>query len=158
MTDVALIWNSAIGEADLAMAGGDLLPDAGLRTAVIVSLFTDAPAQPGDEIPDGTSDSRGWWGDMAVDPAQQDVSAPADHIGSRLWLLDRALQTDETLVRAQAYAKQALQWMLDDNVAGAVTATAFYPALGRIELAIGLDQAGSSVKYAFAWSIGAPAS
>jgi phage gp46-like protein len=152
MTDIALIWNPAQGYADFAVAGGDLAADQGLYTAVTVSLFTDAQAQPGDVIPDGSSDPRGWWGDMPIDPAAQDATAPPRRIGSRLWLLDRALQTPETLARAQSYAREALQWLLDDGVAGSVTAAASFPALGWIELDIYLGQSGGSPAFTFTWA------
>jgi phage gp46-like protein len=151
VTDIALVWNSTIGEADLAISGGDLQVDAGLQTAVIISFFTDAPAQPGDEIPDGSTNPRGWWGDMPIDTAQQDTAAVPDHIGSRLWLLDRALQIPETLTRAVAYAKEALQWMIDDGVAGSVEATARFPQPGWIELETTIDQQGSKSKFTLAW-------
>jgi len=43
-----------------------------------------------------------------------------DHIGSRLWLLSRALQIKETAQRAQAYVKESLKWVEDDGI-GKVT-------------------------------------
>ena len=150
MADIGLTWNSAVGYADLSIVGGDLAIDAGLETAVILSLFTDAQAQPGDVIPDGSANPRGWWGDMPVDPAQQDASAPPDRIGSRLWLLDRALQTAETLRLAELYALEALQWMIDDGIAATITATASFPFLTWIELVITIDQSADST-FTLAW-------
>ena len=44
MTDIALNWINALGGADIALEGPHLATDDGLRTAVIVSLFTDARA------------------------------------------------------------------------------------------------------------------
>jgi phage gp46-like protein len=116
LTDVALAWDPALAHADIGTAGGDLLRDDGLRTAVLVSLFTDALARPDDEIPDGTDDRRGWWGDGP--------GAGADGIGSRLWLLARARRTEDTRRRAQAYAQDALAWLVADGVAAAVAVTA----------------------------------
>ena len=118
MTDIALAWNPLLARADIAVAKGDLVPDAGLRTAVLISLFTDALARPDDEIPDGTDDRRGWWGNLPL------AGEPADPIGSRLWLLARAKRTEETRRRAQTYAQDALAWMVTDGVAAAVTVTA----------------------------------
>ena len=118
MTDVALIWDQAIARGDIAVSGGDLARDDGLRTAVLISLFTDALARPDDEIPDGTDDRRGWWGNLPL------AGEPADPIGSRLWLLARAKRTEETRRRAQTYAQDALAWMVADGVAAAVTVTA----------------------------------
>jgi hypothetical protein len=62
--------------------GSDLQRDPGLGTALLLCLFLDARAQPGDEIPDGGSDRRGWWADTLEEGGQP--------WGSRLWLLDRA--------------------------------------------------------------------
>jgi phage gp46-like protein len=149
--DIALVWNPQLGEADMQMASGDLLVEAGLQTAVIISLFTDAPAQPGDVIPDGSTDVRGWWGDMPVDPVRQDITARVDRLGSRLWLLDRALQAPETLVRAEAYAREALAWMLDDGVAGSIVAAASFPRLSWIQLVITIAQQGSRSKFTLPW-------
>ena len=153
MLDIALVWNSQSGTADLAMnsTGNDLATDAGLQTAVIISFFTDRKSDPGDVIPDGSEDPRGWWGDTAFLEPGDVLKYP---IGSKLWLLDRALQDDETLSRAQTYAKQALQWMIDDGVAGSVQATARYPAErpGWIELFVTISQAGSKANFNFAWA------
>ncbi len=159
MRDIALVWNGALGEADIALAGSDLLTDDGLQTAVIVSLFTDAPADPGDAIPDGTTDRRGWWGDMPVDAAAQ--TGTPDVTGSKLWLLDRAVLNAETLARAESYALAALAWMKRDGVAGNVTARATSPQRGWLELAIDIFQAGSRRQFSLAWAAvaaaGAPA-
>lgn len=148
MLDIALTWNPASGKADLGMNGPDLATDAGLTTAVIVSLFTDRLADEGDGIPDGTSDRRGFWGDEAF---QQPGVVPAYLTGSKLWLLDRALQTQDTLNKAQDYAKQALQWMIADGVAGSVEAVATFPRQGWIELFIEIDQQGSLSTFALPW-------
>lgn len=147
MLDLALVWSPAIGEADLALAGTDIATDAGLQTAVIISLFTDAPADPGDRIPDGTGNPRGWWGDA---PAQG--GAPTDVTGSKLWLLAGALLTPETLARAESYARAALAWMVRDGVAGSVAATATSPQLGWLQLVIDIFQAGGNASFTLARS------
>ena len=150
MVDLVLTWNPATGDADLSIVNGDLALDQGLVTAVIVSLFTDAPADPGDDIPDGSGDPRGYWGDMPVAAASQ-TGAPPDVTGSKLWLLDRALVTTETLARAESYAKACLAWMIRDGVAGAVNARAISPRLGWIELFVQIVQAGGAPTFTFAW-------
>ena len=38
MTDIALIWDPVLARADVAVAMGDLVPEPGLRTAVLISL------------------------------------------------------------------------------------------------------------------------
>lgn len=110
MSDIATVWSGPLnGSGDWQLDGADLLAGDDLQTAVLISLFTDRVAQPDDVIPDGTTDPRGWWADDPEHP-----------VGSRLWLLDRAKQTTETLASAQDYIVEALQWLIDDGVAAAV--------------------------------------
>lgn len=116
MSDIALAWDSLFLATDLTLVRDDLKTDEGLRTAILISLFSDRRAEPGDEIPAG-DDLRGWWGDDFP-------SVGGDKIGSRLWLLSRSKDTANVLARAESYAREALQWLIDDLVAQSVTATA----------------------------------
>lgn len=104
MPDITLSWDAATSCADWMQSGSVLQTGNDLESAIIISLFSDRLAEPGDVIPDGTSDPRGWWADGDVP------------IGSRLWLLRRAKQLPETLQLAYDYIAEALQWLLDDNV------------------------------------------
>lgn len=111
LADLALVWDETRGDADLAIIDNDLASDAGMETAILLSLFTDRRAQPDDLPPSGDpNDRRGWWADQFAD-------TEGDLIGSRLWLLDRAKATNETALRAREYALEALQWLIDDGVA-----------------------------------------
>lgn len=101
MSDITTIWSGTHG--DWAVSGTQLLSGNDLQTSVLISLFSDRVALPSD-IPAGT-DPRGWWADD-----------PAYPIGSRLWLIYRAKQTQETLLRARDYAAESLQWLIDDGV------------------------------------------
>lgn len=94
----------------LGPAAVDLSGGADLLTAVLISIFTDRTAEPADVIPDGTTDPRGWWGDLGA----------ASPIGSRLWLLSRAKALPATKVAAQGYLAEALQWLKDDGVVSAI--------------------------------------
>ena len=134
MTDIALSWDVDIGAGDLHLAGADLAPDDGLRTAVIVSLFTDRRA--GAEDVEGGTARRGWWGDTLADD---------DRIGSLLWLLRREKQTAVVLVRAEGYAREALAWLVEDGIAVAVAVSAEWVAQGRLALDIAIDQRGAPV-------------
>lgn len=117
---------------------GDLQVDDGFDTAVALSLFLDRLANPDDEIPDGSSDRRGWWGDAYLPPL---ADGTPDHIGSRLWLLARALQTPETAARAQGYVQEALAWMIGDGVAASVTVPLpTFPARGMMEIVAVISQ------------------
>lgn len=78
-----------------------------LYRAVVISVFTWRRAEPDDKLDD---DARmGWWGDSFPD-------VPNDKIGSRLWLLRRTTITPEVMRRAEEYARESLQWMLDDQL------------------------------------------
>lgn len=110
MPDIDLIWSPALGGADFALAGADLASGHDLVTAILISLFTDRRADPDDVIPDGTTDPRGWWGDLGADRP----------IGSKIWLLERAKATEAVRLQAQGYISDALQWLVDDGVAASV--------------------------------------
>jgi phage gp46-like protein len=113
--DIKLTWSNVAGSADVSVALNDVERDAGLRTAVILSLFLDRRAEDGDALPGGT-DRRGWWADEFAE-------VRGHKIGSRLWLLERA-KPSEWVALAAGYAEEALAWMVEDKVAERVTATA----------------------------------
>lgn len=121
--------------------------DEGLETAVIISLFTDARADEGEELPDGGDDRRGWFGDAV--PVKD-----GDKIGSKLWLLSRSKLTPDVLARAQQYAQEALDWLVEDQVAESVAVTATSPAPGQILWKIDITrprQRPVTYQYASAW-------
>jgi phage gp46-like protein len=129
VSDIGLTWDGTF--ADLSISQNDLASDEGLETSVLISLFTDRRAEPGDVLPDGTTDRRGWWADAA--PVVAD-----DRIGSRLWLLDRAKQTPDVLPRAEEYAREALQWMIEDRVTDRIDVTASFPRAETIGLEVSI--------------------
>lgn len=146
MTDITIDLHStgldAPPEFDLCLSGNDLATDAGLHTAVVVSLFSDRRAEADDPLP-GSDDRRGWWAD-----AYPDIDG--DLIGSRLWLLAREKQTDEVLNRAREYAQEALQWLIDDGIAQRVTVTAEHVRQGVLGLLVEIQRpAGNAVEYRF---------
>ena len=130
MTDAALRWDADIGAADLVVLGDDLERDDGLLTAVIISLFSDARADAA-ELPRGEADPRGWWGDGVE-------GEPEDNTGSKLWLGARAKASAELPARVEAWALEALGWLLEDDVAREVTAVADRSAPDRLDLAVGV--------------------
>lgn len=146
MTDLALIWDLGSYAADLALDGASLATEEGLRTAIIVSLFSDRRARDDDPLPQEGADRRGWWGDVAA-------AIEGDKIGSRLWLLRREKLLPRTLERAREYAAEALQWLIDDGVASAVEVTTEAQA-GDV-LAIGVvvvrPEGPTRQKFDFVW-------
>lgn len=112
--DIALNFNNE--HFDIAIGGDDLVSEEGLRSAVMISLFTDARARDDDEIPDGSNDKRGHWGDAYED----------DSMGSRLWLLERAKETQDTLRRGKEYASEAVRWFIEDGIAKSTNAETYW--------------------------------
>lgn len=119
MADLLTAWTRSGGDWQLKAAA--LALDDGLHSAVVISLFTDRLAEPGDPLPQldlwAPGGRRGWWGDAFSD-------VPGDRIGSRLWLLARAKRLPEVLRQAEEYAQEALQWLVEDGVASGVQVTA----------------------------------
>jgi phage gp46-like protein len=142
MTDLALRVTDA-GTLDLEVCCNDLATTDGLESAVAISLFTNMRAPDDAELPAG-ADRGGCWMD-----SYPDISG--DATGSLLWLLSREKQTEETRQRAERYARNALQWLLDDRVASAVAIAASYPLVGVLALAIDItDARGGRRRFAFA--------
>lgn len=114
---------------------GGLLRDDTLESAIYISLFTNARARADDVIPDAregqnkmTLDRQGWAGDAVT----------GDRIGSRLWLLNRAKQTEETRQRAIEYVQEALEWIIDDKLATHIDVKAEWHGIGRLDLWVGV--------------------
>lgn len=124
--DLALVFDPATLAADLALgADGDLVLDETPVTPMLVSLGSDRRARADDELPTGISEinapssfieRRGWCGD-AFDGQNR-------FIGSRLWLLDRAKETELTRRLAEEWAREALDWVqITTGAAASVSAT-----------------------------------
>jgi phage gp46-like protein len=130
VADIALQWNLAAGCADMRVSGPDLLRDDGIETAILLSLFCDARANTDDNIPDGSTNPRGWWAD-------QFAETTGDRWGSRWWLLDRSKPTPNVLKRREDYGREALAWLITDGVAARVDVKVEHlpgaEALGRLK-------------------------
>jgi len=142
--DIALRYDPAATFFDLAMEDGDLATDKGLETAVMLSLYTDRRAEEDDTLPDGTNDRRGYWADAYNDRPH----------GSRLWLLDREKELDNVPRRAEEYAREALEWLIDDEVASEVIAEAANVRRGVLQLRIEIrrgDQSSLERQFEYVW-------
>lgn len=104
-----------------------------LYRAVEISLFSWRRAETDDEVDD--EQRMGWWGDTfpAVD---------GDKLGSRLWLLRRKTITPEVLRQAEAYAREALQWMIDDELVRTVEIQLTRPDRTRVDMVVTLTDDG----------------
>lgn len=135
MADLLLSFDDATQRADLVVAGNDLatgvapggvLAHDDLRTAVILSLFTDR----------GTA-----WQD----------SLEGTPLGSRLYRLRRAKRTQQTLLQARDYCREALAWLVSDGVASSVAVQAAWAGT-ILEIGITVTQAtGPGARFGFVW-------
>lgn len=141
MSDIALLWRDV--DADAVVTDGDILTDDGLQTAVVISLFTDRRADPDDRLPEGETDPRGWWGDL-----NEDIQT-----GSRLWLLRREKQLPAVRQRAEDYCREALQWLIDDEIASSVTVIGSWLRRGVLALHIVIHRPGQDdINYRFSYN------
>lgn len=148
MADLALAYDARERVADLCIADGDLVLDRGLSSLVLMSLLTDARAQPADVDP-GEDDLRGWWGDALSGRA----------LGGRMWTLGRAKATAENVRRARDFAREALAWLTADGIAGRVEVEATVtPGAGSgatLQLDVLIVRTGARperLAYDFLWS------
>ena len=120
-----------------------------LLRAVVMSLFTWRRAQADDVLPVPGGSRMGWWGDSFA-------PAPNDRIGSRLWLLARAKLTDAAAQLAQDYAREALQWLIDDGIAARIEVQAERQGHGTLALACSLfasdGSAAAVIRFANVWN------
>lgn len=109
MLDLKLDQDSFTAEFDLAIApNGDLETVDDLSTAILVSLLTDARA---DETQVAVPEYRRGWIGNAVPPID------GFELGGLLWLVDTARATQGTMNIAASFARDALQWLLDQGIA-----------------------------------------
>ncbi|MGI4849549.1 MAG: phage GP46 family protein [Janthinobacterium lividum] len=141
MSDTTTVWVRELGRGDWMLHGAALQDGNDLESAILISLFTDRIANADDVIPDGTGDPRGWIGD----------AGQLYPIGSRIWLLDRAKQTTETLRRANDYIAEALQWLIDDQVVSRFDITTEWTRASMLGAKVLAYQGSAAVPMNFSW-------
>lgn len=112
MEDIKLIYDDNLMEFDISFEDGDLIRENGIETSAIISIFSDARVS-SEDTDESITDFRGWWGDL-IDP---DKSL----IGSKIWLMNRAKTTTETLSLAKQYITDSLEWMKKDGVCAKIS-------------------------------------
>jgi len=130
---------------DYRIEAGQLVAAHDLKTAVIISLFTDRRALDDDRLPDESAACRGWWGDAFA----------ARLMGSRLWLLSREKELPEVIARAREYAQEALAWLTEDGIARRMTVSAKDLGAGWLSLDIRIERPGGHLeqfRHDFAWA------
>ncbi|MCP1487997.1 phage gp46-like protein [Pseudomonas fluorescens] len=127
-----------------------IIPDsieAALIRAVTISLYTWRRSETDDPIDD--EERFGWWGDSYPSIAD-------DRIGSRLWLLRRVKLTPQTQRDAEMYAREALQWLLDDGEVTAIEITSEKIDINRLNLIPTLTFASGArleIKQPMTWQV-----
>lgn len=129
---------------DISIENGDFALVDSFDTSLIVSLMTDARADQSQVF--RSELRRGWWGN------QFGVEPDSFQIGSLLWLLFQARNTQNTLNSAIDYAQNSLQWLVDDGNADSVSASGDFTPNG-ITLSINIFRGNSIVdtKYYDLW-------
>lgn len=138
--DIAFVFDPATRTADLALGeDGDLVLDETPATPMLIAFGSDRRARDDDELPSGRSElnmpsslveRRGWAGD-ALDGA-------GEMIGNRLWLLDRAKQSELTRLMAAEWTKEAFAWVAADTGKAAETDVS-WPRREMLGITVGVD-------------------
>lgn len=142
MSDLRLDFTAGRG-GDFVITANDLVIDDGLVPSMHMSLLVDSRCTDDAEIPDGSNDQRGWWGNALPDII-------GDEYGSLLWLLSRQKMTQDVRLKAITYARQAVQWMIDDGIASAIDVVAAFTSPSRLDMQVTVTEpSGSSITHAF---------
>jgi phage gp46-like protein len=146
MTDLSFQWNEAAFRGDWVIGQGGLLLEGGIRSAVAISLFTDARAPDNFVLSDGTNDRRGWWGNTYA----------AQPWGSLLWTLNRAKKTDGTalLNLVRDMCASALQWLLDGGYVASIAVTPSWltPQVIGIVITVTAPDGSPTQPFRFDWA------
>jgi len=145
MADIRVVWDPDRMLGDWLVKGRTLDTSMELVNAVAVALFTHRTAEDDDELPHFASDRRGWWADSEA----QEIWGGWP-IGSRLWLLSREKQTEETRARAEAYIREALDPFVENRIVAAYDLTVDWFEFERLGAEITLYRgAGNAVAVRF---------
>jgi len=117
--DTEIIYNGQFApHMDWSVAGpedtdnfGGLSGVQGLRTGVLLQLFTNRRAPDDHPLRSGFDDPMGWWGNsvgVRVDNYEEEL-------GSLLWMLARAPFDDQTPLLAETMTREALQPILNQG-------------------------------------------
>jgi len=147
MSDLRL-YRTTSHDWDLEFTGKDLTLGDDLETAVIISLLTWArrAAEDPDPVPNG--DPMGWWADETLEP-------PGDFVGSKWWLAARSKITPDLFLQLTQWGAEALDWMIQDQVAESVTVTPEASSTrDRVDISVTIQKPGglsSSYRYELNW-------
>lgn len=144
MADIRIVWSPALMAGDWLLAPPDLDGSRQLVTAVAVALFTHRLARDDDPLPDPAGSRRGWWADHEA--AEIWDGWP---IGSRLWLLSREKQTEQTRQRAETYIREALDPFVERRIVSGYDLAVAWFAHERLGAEITLYRGGDRIAVRF---------
>ncbi len=157
MSDIALelFDTDGVFEGDIIIDGNDLKQDDSLETAVLISIFSDARVTKAEmspalapQITEPRLDFRGWWGNEFPD-AENDPG-----IGSKVWLLERSKITQQLLLSLEDSIEASLKWLIEDNIAQSVTASAeiLNKVAGHVGITVRIERKfGDPSLFSFVW-------
>jgi phage gp46-like protein len=162
MTDIKLRNTTFYLESTLMdwvqLPDGTLSEEEELATAVRLAVGTDALAGAEDVLPwqpDDDTDRRGWWGDYQAEEIWNGWP-----IGCKHWLLRRAKITTPgswegaTVVRAEAYVREALQPFIDRRICSRVDVKAARVGKERIDVNVVMyrgPKGAIELRWAYLW-------
>jgi phage gp46-like protein len=126
---------------DLTITDGDFTGVVGFDTAINVSLLTDARAI---NIPTPGL-RRGYVGDILT-------SEIGRSLGSTLWTFSQARLTTEIKNEIRISAEQSLNWMVEDNIAKAVSVSVSHTGSRTVVVLIEITtNEGKNQQYEVIW-------
>jgi phage gp46-like protein len=148
MADIRVIFDQTTCSFSWGVVNNDLDITHDLDTAISISLFSDRVAGPDYVAPPGTTgvvDKRGHFSD----------SYEVIKIGSRLWQLKRAKKIGNTLLQeVKDMSQEALQWLLDYNIASTLLIQTSWQSPRIIAIAVTVTEPvnGITSKFTYAWA------
>jgi phage gp46-like protein len=128
--DITLTLSES-GYYDIEIESGELKTSEGLDTAIKLSLLIDKRA-------DSSEIANAYDRGGNIIDELNDVDS--FEIGSKLWLLRSERMTQNTINRAETYAKESLEWMIEDGLAKNIQANCL-SSNGNLECNITLFKA-----------------
>ncbi len=136
-TDVILNQNKSYWDFDWTDSG-DISTNDTLDTSILISIFEEKRASPS-EIAESNR-RRGWMGNESTPEFEQ---------GSKQWLFEQERITGSVLAELGVIIRNALQWLIDDDIAKTVVVNQPTIRNGKVSVAIDIGRDGSKVDHRF---------
>ena len=142
--DIAVRQDTTTGKFYTELSGGDFVTNNNFDTSLTISLFGDKRAAVSEVST--VQNRRGWWGNVFN---TDDIEF---QLGSKLWLLNQERATPATLNKAISYAREALQWLVDDGHAQRIDVSGIL-SQNNIQLSVTIfrDSGVTETKYYDLW-------